>query len=152
MKATEVWRDAGELWEVVSSRLVVVRLKWVCAKQRKHGGSRETCDISKVPRDDVEGSDDLWQGIIGKYCLSECNLAGEKFLEFCASNQLMVDAYNNKEIDFVVMRSGQRGCCRDVEVIQVDIQGEEEEVRIGRSWRGFLKICRFAVWRRSGIL
>ena len=41
-KATEAWKNAGEMWEAVSSRLVVTRLKWVCAG---HGGSRETCDI-----------------------------------------------------------------------------------------------------------
>ena len=40
-KTTEVRRNAGKMWEAVSSRLVVTRLKWVCAGR---GGSRETCD------------------------------------------------------------------------------------------------------------
>ena len=44
-KATGAWKNAGEIWEAVSSRLVVTRLKWVYARQRKRGGSRETCDI-----------------------------------------------------------------------------------------------------------
>ena len=31
---------------------------------------------------------DLWQGVIGKHGLTECNFVGEEFLEFCALNQI----------------------------------------------------------------
>ena len=40
--ATEAWKDAGECWEAVSSRVVMARLKVVCGGQRRPGGSRET--------------------------------------------------------------------------------------------------------------
>ena len=44
-RATTAWREAGESWEVDSSRLIVVRLSWGSKKQRKHGGSTKpwTC-------------------------------------------------------------------------------------------------------------
>ena len=32
------------------------------------------------------GDSDLWRDIRGKYGVGECNVAGEKFLEFCALN------------------------------------------------------------------
>ena len=67
----------------------------------------------------LEGSNDLWQGGI------TYNLAEEEFLEFCASNKLMMmNTWLQKKvklgtwihpatkrshmIDFVVMSSGQR--------------------------------------------
>ena len=40
--ATEAWKDAGECWEAVSSRVVMARLKVVHSGQRRLGGSRET--------------------------------------------------------------------------------------------------------------
>ena len=39
--ATAAWRDAGEVWEAVSSRVIMARLKWSSAGQRRPGGSRE---------------------------------------------------------------------------------------------------------------
>ena len=44
-KATAAWRDAGELWKAVSSRIVTARLKWVGKGQRRCGGSRETSNM-----------------------------------------------------------------------------------------------------------
>ena len=44
-QATAAWKKSGEVWEVVSSRLVTDRFKAVCAGQRKPGGSRESKDI-----------------------------------------------------------------------------------------------------------
>ena len=40
--ATMPWKNAGETWEVVSSRVVTARLKVVRRGQRRPGGSRET--------------------------------------------------------------------------------------------------------------
>ena len=40
-KAIKAWRNAGEVWEAAETRLVLARLKWVCAGQRRHGGSKE---------------------------------------------------------------------------------------------------------------
>ena len=44
-RATAAWRQAGEVWQAVSSRIVVARLKWVGRGQRRVGGSRETSDL-----------------------------------------------------------------------------------------------------------
>ena len=41
-RATQAWKDAGENWKAVSSRVVVARLKVVHRSQRRPGGSRET--------------------------------------------------------------------------------------------------------------
>ena len=41
-RATTAWKDAGEIWEAVSSRVVSARLKIVRRGQRRPGGSRET--------------------------------------------------------------------------------------------------------------
>ena len=40
-RATAAWKEAGEVWNAVSSRVVTARLKLVGAGQRKPGGSRE---------------------------------------------------------------------------------------------------------------
>ena len=40
-RATAAWKEAGEIWNAVSSRVVTARLKLVGAGQRKPGGSRE---------------------------------------------------------------------------------------------------------------
>ena len=76
--------------------------------------------------------DDLWNGVIGSHDIAERNLAGEEFLQFCASNQLLVmntcfqkkfvhygtwkhpATKNYHMIDFIVMRASQRRCCLDV--------------------------------------
>ena len=42
--ATAAWKDAGEIWEAVSSRVVMARLKVVRSGQRRPGGARETSD------------------------------------------------------------------------------------------------------------
>ena len=42
--ATAAWKDAGESWEAISSRVVTARLKVRRCGQRRHGGSRETRD------------------------------------------------------------------------------------------------------------
>ena len=39
-KATEAWKAAGEKWEAISSRIVLVRLKLAGRGQRQPGGSR----------------------------------------------------------------------------------------------------------------
>ena len=41
-RATQAWKDAGENWKAVSSRVVMARLKVVHRGQRRPGGSRET--------------------------------------------------------------------------------------------------------------
>ena len=40
-RATAAWKEAGEVWNAISSRIVTARLKLVGAGQRKPGGSRE---------------------------------------------------------------------------------------------------------------
>ena len=44
-QATLVWREAREIWEAVSSRIVSSRLKVMSAGQRRPGGSREPGDL-----------------------------------------------------------------------------------------------------------
>ena len=39
-KATVAWKDAGEVLEVVSSRIISARLKWVDTGKEKKGWSR----------------------------------------------------------------------------------------------------------------
>ena len=41
-RATSAWREAGEKWKAVSSRIVTARLKLTSVGQRRSGGSRET--------------------------------------------------------------------------------------------------------------
>ena len=43
--ATAAWKEAGEKWDAVSSRIISARLKLVKRGQRQPGGSRETCDV-----------------------------------------------------------------------------------------------------------
>ena len=38
-RATLAWKNAGEVWEAVSSRIVVARLKWPTQKKQKQNGS-----------------------------------------------------------------------------------------------------------------
>ena len=127
-RATKAWKEAGEVWRAVSSRIVAARLKVSSAGQRKLGGFRGTrntyitvisayAPTAKAPpavtqkfMDDLQdvmdtvpaadllillgdfnsrvgssrGDSDLWRDIRGKYGVGECNVAGEKFLEFCA--------------------------------------------------------------------
>ena len=40
--ATMAWKNVGESWEAISSRVVMVRLKVACCGQRRPRGSRET--------------------------------------------------------------------------------------------------------------
>ena len=44
-RATAAWKEAGEAWEAVSSRVITARLKAARAGQRRPGGSRETGNI-----------------------------------------------------------------------------------------------------------
>ena len=44
-RATAAWDEAGEAWEVVSSRIVTAQLKAASVGQRRPGGSRETRNI-----------------------------------------------------------------------------------------------------------
>ena len=43
--ATAAWKDAGESWDAISSRVVKARLKVARSGQRRPGGSRMTSDI-----------------------------------------------------------------------------------------------------------
>ena len=79
---------------------------------------------------------DLWSGVLGRYGLSERNIAGEELLGFCASNALSImnTWFQKREIhqgtwshpatkkvymiDFVMMRADQRVLCRDVKVMR----------------------------------
>ena len=38
-KATVAWKDAGEVWEAVSSRMISARLKWIDTGKKKIGWS-----------------------------------------------------------------------------------------------------------------
>lgn len=40
--ATEAWKSAGEVWEAVSSRIVMARLKWLGSEKRRQHGKRAT--------------------------------------------------------------------------------------------------------------
>ena len=42
--ATVAWKNAGEVWKAVSSRIVMARLLWADAGKRKHGRSRRSND------------------------------------------------------------------------------------------------------------
>ena len=179
-RAAAAWRQAGEAWEAVSSRIVMARLKWVGRGQSRGGGSRETSNVfvtvvcvyaptarappgvkekfscelqdtlDKVPRNDVlvllgdfnarvgvlKSDEEEWQGVVGRNGLDERNEAGEDLMQFCALNQLTVmNTWFQKKlvqygtwthpatkvshmIDLVVMRAGQRMCCRDVQVMR----------------------------------
>ena len=129
--ATEAWKNAGEVWEAVSSRIMMVRLMWtrsgrkkqyrrhktylsvVCVyaptakatpsiKQKFYSDLQDTID--KIPQNDIllmlgdfnarvgvlDQDSDVWQGVLGRYGKSECNLAGVELLEFCAVNELSV--------------------------------------------------------------
>ena len=44
-RATAAWKEAGEAWEAVSSRVITARLKAARAGQRRPGGSKETGNI-----------------------------------------------------------------------------------------------------------
>ena len=44
-EATAAWKEAGESWEAVSSRIITMRMKLARASQRKPGGGRETSNI-----------------------------------------------------------------------------------------------------------
>lgn len=76
-----------------------------------------------------------WSGVLGRYGLSERNIAGEELLGFCASNVLSImNTWFQKEIhqgtwshpatkkvhmiDFVMIRADQRVLCRDVRVMR----------------------------------
>ena len=83
-------------------------------------------------------ADGLWHGTIGRHEIAERNHAGEEFLQFCESYQLMVmNTYFQKSqyiytvgswmhlqtkrchmIDFVVMRTSQRKYCLDVQIMR----------------------------------
>ena len=43
-RATTAWKEAGEMWEAVNSRIITARLKLAKSGQRQPGGSRETTD------------------------------------------------------------------------------------------------------------
>ena len=79
----------------------------------------------------------LWHGTVGRHGIAERNFAGEEFLQFCESNQLTVmnTCFEKKSvlhgtwvhpatkcchmIDFIVMRTSQKRCCLDVQVMRV---------------------------------
>ena len=44
-KATAAWKNAGEVWEAVSSRVVMARLKWAGVGKRKHGRCKRDKDM-----------------------------------------------------------------------------------------------------------
>ena len=44
-EATAAWKEAGETWEAVSSRIVTMRMKLAHVGQRRPGGGRETSNI-----------------------------------------------------------------------------------------------------------
>ena len=104
--------------------------------------------LDSVPQDDTllimgdfnarvgvyDDDDELWSGVLGKHGIGVCNLAGEDLLQFCETNQLSVmNSFFEKKyygtwthpatrvchlIDFVIMRTSQRNCCMDVQVMQ----------------------------------
>ena len=44
-KAAAAWRQGGEVWKAVSSRIVMARLKWIGKGQRRSGGCRENKSV-----------------------------------------------------------------------------------------------------------
>ena len=176
--ATVAWKNAGESWEAVSSRVVTARLKVMGRRQRQPGGFRETSSthmtvesayastakaplgvkakffdelqdaLDRVPSGDIlvmlgdfnarvgkrEGESVVWREVRGRHGVGSCNEAGERFLEFCAVNDLTtMNTWTEKPqvhlapwkhpatkqshmIDFVLMRKEQRRLCRDVRV------------------------------------
>ena len=44
-KATAAWKNAGEVWEAVSSRVVMARLKWAGVVKKKHGRHKRDKDM-----------------------------------------------------------------------------------------------------------
>ena len=46
LRATAAWRNAGEVWEAVSSRIVTASLKWVGKGYRRQGGFRASSSIA----------------------------------------------------------------------------------------------------------
>ena len=84
----------------------------------------------------LDQGSDVWCGVLGRHGKSERNLAGEEFLEFCPANSLSImnTWFQKKEIhhgtwthpatkkchmtDFVVMRTGQKCYCKDVQVMR----------------------------------
>ena len=84
----------------------------------------------------LKPDEEHWQGVLGRHSLDERNAAGEDFLQFCAMNQLSVmNTWFQKKtihfgtwmhpatkrvhmIDLVVMRTSQRACCKDVQVMR----------------------------------
>ena len=43
-RESEAWKEAGEVWEAISPRIMSAHLKIVCRVQRIPGGRRETCN------------------------------------------------------------------------------------------------------------
>ena len=106
--------------------------------------------IDRIPHNDIlvmlgdfnarvgmlDTENNLWQSVIGKHGLSECNFVGKEFLEFCALNQFSIlNTWFEKKkiyqgtwthpatkkchmINFVMMRAEQRVVCRDVQVMR----------------------------------
>ena len=116
-------------------------------KQKFYAELQDT--INKVPANDilvllgdfnawvgVLAHNDLWSGVLGRYGLSERNIAGEELLEFCASIVLSImNTWLQKReihqgtlshpatkkvhmIDFIMMSADQRVLCRDVRVMR----------------------------------
>ena len=44
-EATAAWKNAGEVWEAVSSRVVMARLKWAGVMKKKHGRHKRDKDM-----------------------------------------------------------------------------------------------------------
>ena len=122
-KATVAWKDTGEMWESVNSRVISARLKWVDTGKKKRGWSgrasvtyvsvvcayeptaKATPSIKLKFYDDLQDIIDkilhnnilvllgdfnarvgvldtgnvLWQGVLWKHGLSECNFVGLEF-------------------------------------------------------------------------
>ena len=86
-KATVAWRDAGEVWKAVSSRLVTAKLKRVGKGQRKHGGSRETSN--------------MFVSIVCAYAPTARAPPGVK-VQFCSDLQVTLDQIPQNDILVVV--------------------------------------------------
>ena len=116
-------KDAKEVWEAVSSRIISARLKWADTGKKRGGWSgrasstyvSEVCayaptakappsiklkfydylkdSIDRIQHNDIlvmlgdfntrvgvlDTGNNLWQGVIWKHGLSECNFVGEEF-------------------------------------------------------------------------
>ena len=46
--ASEAWRQAGEVWKAISSRIVLARLRWTGSSGEHHGQKRTPINVTVI--------------------------------------------------------------------------------------------------------